>query len=188
MSTTTKTLLRPRACPTCPFTNPDRDAVCRPSRRREIQRGVTLDDATFHCHSEVTYSDDGEETEADTYGARQCAGMTTLLLRDGAANQVMRFADRIGEPLTEDDRVQYRSLSDWVGDDEDPAGEACNTVNAGCTAPAGWLGSGGGVVTNMDTFAELHCAECCEPVCEACATEIGGSPVCGYCADYQEEE
>lgn len=189
MTAPAKTLVRPRVCSTCPFINPDRDAVCRPERRKEIQRSVTLEDKTFHCHSEVDYSDD-EDSTPDTDGARQCAGVTTLLLRAGGANQVMRFAERFGEPLAEDDRVPYRSLSDWVGDIEaEPefTGEPCNTVGDDCTAPAGWGGSGG-VVSNDEADAEHECVECGEAVCDACATHHPDGPLCGYCAEYQEEE
>ena len=190
MPTTHDTLVRPRACKTCPFTNPDRDAVCRPGRRKEIHRSVTLEDQTFHCHSEIEYGEDDEgDAVPNTYGARQCAGLTTLLLRGGTANQVMRFAERFGEILTEDDTVPYESLAEWVGDQEAPefeyTGEPCNTVDNGCTAPAGWGGSGG-VVDNADADAEHWCYECGEPVCDACAHTIPDGVRCGYCQEQEE--
>lgn len=184
---TTKTLVRHRACKTCPFTNPDRDAVCRPDRRKEIQRSVVLEDQTFHCHSEIDYSDDDDTP--DTYKARQCAGLTTLLLRGGSANQVMRFAERLGETLTEDDTVPYGNLGEWVGDTElehEYTGEPCSTVGSYCTAPAGWGGSGG-VVSNDEADAEHWCFECGEPVCGGCAEHTDDGPLCGYCQDMQEE-
>jgi hypothetical protein len=60
----------------------------------------------------------------------------------------------------------------------------CNSVEAGCLAPAGYLGSGGGVISGTDA-ADLECPSCGEPVCSNCANDDG---LCVFCAEQEDND
>ena len=98
-------MLRRTMCPSCPFRG---GFGLRYSRRVEIRDAVMRYDATFHCHKEVDY----RSGEPVTVSANQCAGATTLALREGAANQAMRWSSRLGREPVEDEQVHaQRSIA-----------------------------------------------------------------------------
>lgn len=176
---TAPTLCRPKTCKTCPFRG---GSGLRDGRRQQIWRAVMVDDQTFSCHSEVGYDvDDGDpDAEPDASMARQCAGATTLALREDAYNQVMRLDERLSTGPVQDDAVPFSSWAEWLAEDKTDAvpskeccggecdGHTCEVVGPDCECPAGYMG-GGGVVENPDRLED-------PAFCEAC-----GNAMCGAC-------
>lgn len=192
-------------CAKCPF-RADVPNYLRRGRRRDIY-AATQRGEDFYCHKTVDYShenDDGE-TEPDTSAASLCAGAMLLFTRDGyePAGQLARIAVRLDRGLCDAldaCTTPTRSLASWLDgpdddrndpdpnldDEEIDDGRYCNTVDAGCTAPAGWA-SAGGAIANDDAWAENDCADCGEPVCDACSHPDPDSDsdgvLCGGCAE-----
>jgi hypothetical protein len=113
----------------------------------------------------------------------------------GGTTQMMRIGERLG--LVDLDKVAERgadvwTLDDWVLLEERSTGDnpvfqeplACSTMEAGCLAPAGYQGSGGGVISGTES-ADGECPECGVPVCSNCADAKG---LCGTCHGYHEDE
>lgn len=187
MSTRTASpMLRPQTCATCPF----RGGFHLDHRRRaEIHQGVMVGDSAFQCHSEIDYTDEDGEHHPGNWDARQCAGATTLALRDGGGNQVMRLQERLGGSApVEDPSVPFESWAEWVNEPEYSlgrrgdvgTGEACHVVGPECEEPAGWMG-GTGAVANEAANAEHACVRCGEPTCSACMGDE-------WCTDCEENE
>jgi hypothetical protein len=167
-------------------------------RRADIAHGL-VDGRDFYCHETVGYDneDDDGETVPDTMDAVICAGAAKSLLAAGGSTQMMRIAERLG--LADLDVTAERGPDVWdlnlwteiemgsTGDDwqyaEEAEVETCNTVNDGCLAPAGFLGSNGGVVRGAEA-ADGRCAECDEPLCSNCADSKGR---CIMCTDEEDE-
>lgn len=180
-------------CANCPFRK-DVPIYLRSGRREEIARGL-IDGHTFHCHATVDYDDEGDGHE--TSESVQCAGAAKALMLSGGTTQMMRIGERLG--LVDLDKVAERgaevwSLADWVrlaerstGDDPvftDDEVNPCGTVDEGCLAPAGYMGSGGAVISGTES-ADGECPECGEPVCSNCADAYGH---CGTCHSYHQDE
>lgn len=184
-------------CAKCPFRK-DVPIYLRRERREEIAHALN-NGGDFSCHATVNYvEDDDGESYGDTSEATTCAGAAKALMLAGGTTQLMRVAERLG--LADLDRTAERgaevwSLTEWpllaegaTGDnpeyDEDAEVETCGTVNAGCLAPAGYLGAGGGVLYGTEA-ADEECVECGEAVCSNCISEQGH---CGFCAEYEDED
>ncbi|MGH1490562.1 MAG: hypothetical protein ACRBK7_14425 [Acidimicrobiales bacterium] len=188
-------LCRPATCKTCPFRG---GFHLNYERRLEIHHAVMIDGHTFHCHSEVDYDTDDSEDEPSTYRARQCAGATSLVLREGGANQVMRWERT---ELAPDPAVPFDSWSAWVHEPEFSEGapeadclacgpgcegHTCGIVASGCECPAGWGGSSG-VTQNPERLSDPEwCSTCGEAMCSNCNSgkEDGpGYKLCVYCGE-----
>src|SRR3546814_5505772 len=103
-----------RACVSCPFRK-DRGALfmLHPERLKEIKEA-----SAFQCHKTIDYDETDDEGCAGS-GDRpqQCAGLMTVLHREGKPNQIMQVAERFGaldpSALEPDDDV-YASWDDVV--------------------------------------------------------------------------
>jgi hypothetical protein len=185
-----------RPCARCPFRQ-DVPISLRQDRRVEIAHAL-MNDGDFPCH-ETTVDDDDEEGSArrSTSDSLACAGAVKALALAGGTGQTMRIAERLG--MVDLDRVESHGadvwdLSDWVllaegatGDDpikEDEEVETCNTVDSNCLAPAGFMGSNGGIVRGT-VAADGECPGCGEPVCSECADDEG---MCGNCHEDKEDD
>lgn len=178
-------------CAKCPFRK-DVPIYLRAGAREEIARSL-IDGRTFPCHGTVHYTDEGDGY--DTSDSTQCAGAAKALMLSGGTTQMMRIGERLG--LVDLDKVAERgadvwSLSEWVQLEEHSTGDnpvfedvrACNTVEAGCLAPAGYMGSGGAVISGTES-ADGECPMCGDPVCSECADDEGH---CGNCTNYRDED
>lgn len=183
-------------CAKCPFRK-DVPIYLRRGRRAEIARAL-LTGGDFACHATVDYNT-GEDEDGvavvDTSGSSMCAGAAKALLQDGTTSNWMRVAERLG--MADLDRTAERGpdvwgMTEWQtlpegatasnpeGDEEDdePEGETCGTVNAGCLAPAGYA-TGGGIVYGTEV-ADGACTLCGEALCSNCADSQGR---CGMCSE-----
>lgn len=84
-----------------------------------MQSTLNLDE-TFRCHSEVDYEEEDEwmERAPTPSDARQCAGASTLLMREEKANQVLRWGVRLGEDPQPDPQVPFQTWKEWVHEPE----------------------------------------------------------------------
>lgn len=188
-----KTVMTKVPCKLCPFRR-DVPIYLRRDRRAEIALSLANGE-TFWCHSTVDYDaeyeDDEEGSTGDTTDSLECIGAAKALLLNGGSTQSMRIADRLGLvdlDAVEAAPVEVWSLSEWqrlaegaTRDDlaAEEEVETCSVVDTGCLAPAGFLGSGGGVVLGTEP-ADDECSECGEPVCSACLPESGICPNCEW--------
>lgn len=177
-------LLRARPCSKCPFRK-DVPVYLRLDRRRQIANSLVVDGQEFWCHETTDWTD--EEIEGDdeyTQKGREeiCAGAAISLHRDGGSTQLMRIAERISNvdldkmtakfpdvwTVREFMSLAEGSTADAIVIEEDVADiETCSVVGPDCLAPAGYLGTGGGVVHGTEA-AENRCSLCGEPVCDNC--------------------
>lgn len=181
------------ACAKCPFRK-DVPIYLRAGRREQIARALT-DGQPFWCHEYVEFDDDDENYEAPTTGP-QCAGAVAALALDGGTTNLTRVEQRLGfrtNDLTRGPEVW--ALRDWPrvpegataetwDPDDDTEVETCGTVEAGCLAPAGYMGAGGGIVYGTEA-ADGRCKMCEEPLCSNCADENG---LCGMCRPWDDGE
>lgn len=97
-----------RPCVTCPFRVGQPFALA-PARLEEIRRAPA-----FQCHKTVGYErfDDPMARQGDR--PQQCAGLMAVLDREGAHNQIMQIAQRLGVDLSGLDpaREAYGSWSE----------------------------------------------------------------------------
>lgn len=203
-------------CKKCPFRT-DVEPYLRTERAREIAE--TLQEGSeFPCHETTVMQADetGEETLVEGPRSRFCAGAMATMEREGAPNQMLRVAERLGfyDPakLMSRDQPVYRSLSDWVqaharanGDiptftDSDGNVhdyEHCGVVADECEDPAGYM-TGGGAMANADEPTchpwEDECEGCSQPTCVGCRSkqwDKDGGQFCVICyvpdADENEE-
>jgi hypothetical protein len=63
--------------------------------------------------------------------------------------------------------------------------KTCHVVDAGCTAPAGMLGSGGAILDGLEP-ADFECRTCGEWTCENCADETQRCNIC--IEDYGDDD
>jgi hypothetical protein len=188
-------------CAKCPFRK-DVPIYLHQERRAEIADAL-INQRDFHCHATVDYDTGVEDEEGfdvpSTAGASLCAGAMTALALSGGSNQSMRIAARLGliESETGEESDNVWSLTEWVklaegatADDyveEDEEGETCSIVDAGCEAPAGYMGSGGGIVEGT-VYVDTHCYGCGDPVCDSCLATYDPEPLCPYCAEVEDED
>jgi hypothetical protein len=79
-----------RPCINCPFRKGQGQLFgLRAGRLAEIREGPA-----FQCHRTLRHLHDGEHWQGDR--PQQCAGLMTVLARDGADNQIMQVAQRLG--------------------------------------------------------------------------------------------
>ena len=185
-------------CAKCPFRK-DVPIYLHQERRAEIADAL-INQRDFHCHSTVDYSEEDDEgvTVPSTADASLCSGAMAALAQSGGSNQMVRIAARLGmldsEAHPEMPEIVW-SLTEWVQlaegataeDPEEIEGETCNIVDSNCEAPAGYLGSGGGVVAGT-VYVDTWCYSCGEPVCDSCLATTDPEPVCSHCAEDEEDE
>lgn len=184
-------------CARCPFRK-DVPIYLRLERREEIARSLA-DGRDFPCHATVNHTEDEDgEYEADVTGSKLCAGAMRSLMLAGGSNQNLRIAERLGildvDAVAEGAGAAVWSLPEWTelaeGATEDNPetvdGETCSICEAGCLAPAGYLGAGGGVVRGT-VFVDTECAECGEPACTNCLSDGGLCPWCDEDPDNEED-
>lgn len=98
-----------RPCVNCPFRKGvgERFGLCR-ERLTEI-----INAPAFQCHKTVDYEewDDAEKRSGDR--PRQCAGLMSLLHREGRPNQIMQVGERLGGfgPATLDHADVYETIA-----------------------------------------------------------------------------
>lgn len=183
------------ACRKCPFRS-DVPIYLRADRRREIVDALVLRDEVFHCHEQVEYSDDAPDEVGEyvvVHTGPMCAGAAKAVLAAGGTTNWLRGAARFGgadlDELASKGPAVW-SLSVWPlvpeggtaatwdpNEEEDAEVATCSTVNAGCLAPAGYLGIGGSVVAGT-VAADGECATCGESLCSNCADEDGNCLMC----------
>ena len=183
-----------RPCAHCPFRQ-DVPIYLRQDRRVEIAHALA-NDGDFPCH-ETTTEDEDEGERIATADTVACAGAVKALALSGGTGQTMRIAERLG--LVDLDRAETHGAAVWPLDrwvllaegatadnpiEEEAEVETCGTVGPTCLAPAGYLGSSGGVVRGT-VAADGECPDCGEPVCSECADDEGR---CGSCAEYAAED
>jgi hypothetical protein len=79
-----------RPCVNCQFRKGQGEFFqLHPIRLAEIY-GATA----FQCHRTLAHLDDGEHWQGDR--PQQCAGLMAVLAREGAENQIMQVAQRLG--------------------------------------------------------------------------------------------
>lgn len=191
MSATARTVISKAPCRKCPFRK-DVPIYLRSSRREEIATSIA-DGHTFFCHE--TTVDDGEGGLTADSNSLECAGAAKAVMLSGGTTQHMRIAERLG--MADLDEVADRGADVWplhewtlladgaTGDNpEYEEIRTCSVVDAGCLAPAGYLGMGGGVVRGT-VAADGECAECGEPVCSNC---LGGGDTCSMCSYGGEDD
>lgn len=193
-------------CANCPFRS-DRDGFLR--RADEIADGLRSG-GTFACHKTTDAVEDecsGSDMVAGER-AQMCAGALSVMEKDGGANQIMRIAERIGsyDPTRlKTDAPTFDTLAAFVDHHdlglragetvpaEETSDEPCNVVNAGCQAPAGWGGMGGGVVINENPVSTVICLSCGEATCRSCSRinldpSLGKGRICGVCEEFETDE
>lgn len=87
-----------RPCAHCPFRSDIRPFLTQ-ERAAEIARAL-LSDQTFSCHETVDYDameadEDGETRYVTGKDEQHCAGAMIVLERQGKANQMMRWMERL---------------------------------------------------------------------------------------------
>lgn len=191
---TTSTPVAKVPCAKCPFRK-DVPIYLRRGRRVEIA-STLMNGNEFPCHGTVSRheNEDGEEV-VDLMGASFCAGAVKSLLMVGVYNQMMRIIERIYKIDLEEmatagadvwDIYEWQNVAEGsTGDDveEEEDVPTCNTVNANCIAPAGYMGSDGPIYGTEP--ADDECIACGEPVCSECIDEDGH---CGYCTEREDDE
>lgn len=82
-----------RPCVTCPFRKGQGSRFqLSPDRLAEIRAAVA-----FQCHKTVDYdADEGDRAGRAGDRPQQCAGLMTILHREGDPNQIMQVAERLG--------------------------------------------------------------------------------------------
>lgn len=101
-------LIRP--CVTCPFRKGQGELF-----RLDQRRLAEIVCATaFQCHKTVDYEEDGEGRPGDR--PQQCAGLMSILHREGRPNQIMQVGQRLGafDPDKLDHSDVYESLADAI--------------------------------------------------------------------------
>jgi len=183
-------------CAKCPFRK-DVPIYLTAGRRQEIARAL-VEGSDFHCHNTVDYDtdeldDDGFDVPS-TDNASLCSGAMTALDVSGGSNQNLRIAMRLGlyDPAVSADHAdKVWRLDEWVrlaegatGDEPDEVeeGDCCAIVNENCEAPAGFMGSNGGIVVGTD-YVDTYCSGCGDPVCDSCLAIPAPYPMCPYCAE-----
>jgi hypothetical protein len=184
-----------RPCATCPFRT-DVDGYLRRGRAIEIATSIA-NGAIFSCHKTVEYELDEEPI---TKESSFCAGALLVMENEGAPNQAVRMAERMGlydaaamdrsapvvasfAAFVEHHSETIASLVDEMRADEEAAEDmTCCVVDAGCEAPAGYLV--GGVVIPGDDGEVTECPVCGENVCDNCSNDAG---VCRNCALEDDE-
>lgn len=199
MSTQQRRAITAAPCAKCPFRR-DVPIYLRADRRAEITDALA-DGASFPCHQTVRWNedDDGEEW-ADVEDGVECAGAQKALMDAGGSGQLARIAERLG--MADLDQLAERgadvwSLNDWARLAEGSTGDnptwevgdadgvsTCNTVNAGCLAPAGTLTPSGAVLEGREE-ADGECPTCGEGVCSNCADSAGR---CSMCTEEPDED
>ena len=183
-------------CAKCPFRK-DVPIYLHQARRAEIA-ATLINGGGFDCHATVDYSNEDEHGDVvpDSGDASLCAGAMASLAQSGGSNQMVRIAARLGmldsEAHPEMPEIVW-SLTEWVRlaegatveDPDEIEGETCSVVNSGCEAPAGYIGSGGGVVEGTE-YVDTWCFSCGEPVCDSCLATCEPDPVCANCAEEDE--
>lgn len=184
-------------CAKCPFRK-DVPIYLHQGRRAEIAETL-INGGGFDCHATVDYSeeDDDDNTVPSTVDASLCSGAMAALAQSGGSNQLIRVAARLGmldsEAHPEMPEIVW-SLTEWVRlaegatveNPEEIEGETCAIVDSGCEAPAGYLGSGGGVVEGVE-YVDTWCYSCGDPVCDSCLAVYTPEPLCPYCAEVEDE-
>lgn len=186
-------------CAKCPFRK-DIPIYLRPERREEIVEALR-DGLSFPCHESVDWHEAESDDDEPYYegGETECAGAVKALLAAGGTTQMTRIAERLG--IADADVVAARGVDVWALDqwprlaegstgdapaweegDEDGV-ETCNTVNGGCLAPAGYLGTSGAVVSGT-VAADGECGTCGEACCTNCLDDGG---LCGYCTEDEDD-
>ncbi|HUW00812.1 MAG TPA: hypothetical protein VMW08_00535 [Acidimicrobiales bacterium] len=196
----TRPIVTKAPCAKCPFRK-DVPIYLRAGAREEIARALA-DGRGFPCHATVNYDTDEEDEEGatipDQSAASECAGAVAALELSGGSSQLARIAERLGD--LDPDRPGHHDdvwpLHEWpllaagaTGDnpeEEEYEGDTCSVVNAGCEAPAGYLGTGGAVVHGVE-HTDNYCPGCGDPVCETCMADEELCPTClEYEADMEE--
>lgn len=178
-----------RPCPKCPFRT-DVPPYLRGERAQQIATDL-LRGSEFHCH-QTTVADPDDDSQRMAGAASQfCAGALIMLEKAGAANQIMRVAERLGmyrvDRLDMDAPVHDSPAAFVQHHDDEPDADLtyCAVVDAGCDAPAGWM-EGGAPVPNLEPGECSACDDCGEPVCENCATIFEDDYLCASCLEYRE--
>lgn len=153
-----------------------------------------VDDVPFNCHEYVEWAEDDGVPFIESEGP-QCAGAVAAQALDGGSTNLTRIEQRLGLraddltrgpavwPLSVWPLVPEGATSDtWDEADASSAVDTCETVHAGCLAPAGY-GSSSGVVYGT-VAADGVCSECDAPLCSSC-TDVEGR--CGMCSDEDDE-
>lgn len=188
-------------CGKCPFRS-DVPIYLRKDRRAGIVESILLNDEDFYCHQTTTYDEETEDMEVGR-DSKICAGAIKMIEQSHGSTNMMRVLERIGMYDAAQigrgaevwDQDEFLGLPEGavkvdgvVVDHETKAEvepeevETCNTVNEGCLAPAGYLGSGGGVVYGTEA-ADGECAGCGEGLCSNCADDEGMCSLCSTTDD-----
>lgn len=185
------------ACAKCPFRS-DVPMYLRDDRRREIVQAL-VDGLNFNCHEYVQHGEDDDGEAFVSSVGPICAGALKALDRTGGSLQLARVEERLGMRNPEDYQrgPEVWDLDVWplvpmdetadTWDPDDVEVETCSTVNAGCLAPAGFLGAGGGVIRGT-VAADGTCATCEEPLCSNCADVDGNCLMCSEHDDDWEDD
>lgn len=201
-----------KACAGCPFLKDDgnhpKAVRLRLGRVIEIHNVVTSwHGGQFPCHKTTTHGDedeDGETQLVDRHKEKHCAGALAYAGKiNGDGAQVSKYAvygmlgktyEDYGPPEAVFDSLEEFKASSWeaqearekaaeTGEEPEPyEGEFCNSAEAGCIAPAGFMTSGG--IAEGTEYCDTECSECGEPVCEECMDEEGR---CIFCAEAEED-
>jgi hypothetical protein len=98
-----------RPCVNCPFRKGQGELFgLHPLRLAEIRKGPA-----FQCHKTLARLDDGENWQGDR--PQQCSGLMSVLSREGADNQIMQVAQRLGHldvAALDPDREAYETWAD----------------------------------------------------------------------------
>lgn len=186
---TDKRVVIPRPCAKCPWraTFKGDDDYLRPGRRAEIARAL-LDGGDFPCHETI---DSDEYLPGD---GTTCSGAALVMLRAGHEGP-LKFAMRLKMIDVEAFEAHNDALELWTlrealdelhddDDVDDPEEGTCNTVEAGCEAPAGFMT--GGEVVHGDTLISTTCPGCGEFVCDNCSDDDG---MCfGMCSEEEPDD
>jgi hypothetical protein len=99
-----------RPCATCPFR---KDLGGKFGLRTERLRQIAAGPA-FQCHKTVDYEESFEGDPGDN--PQQCAGLMSILHREGRPNQIMQVGQRLGhfDPQKLDHRDVYDTFDDAI--------------------------------------------------------------------------
>lgn len=162
-----------RPCPKCPFRTDCLEGWLGGARASEIVYSITIEQQNFACH-ETTVHDDESGEHVSSATEIHCAGALIMLENiEYGVGQNARIAERLGvldmDSLDWSSPV-FASVEDFIdhhaGGEEE--GECCETVDYGCEAPAGHMGSGGAVRTYTPEGLTACCDDCGSYVCENC--------------------
>lgn len=99
-----------RPCVSCPFRKGQGENFRLPPKRLEEIRHAPA----FQCHKTVNYA--AFEDDAARQGERpqQCAGLMSVLMKEGRPNQIMQVAMRIGGQRLDDLDPRGETYPDWA--------------------------------------------------------------------------